>query len=134
VHPDFRVTALLAALAAAAIGLVASGWSGLESRLPGGLPVGNAASAAAMVHAAWAAFRLAPAPWIRRIAAVSLAVALLWLPASIALAGNLELNFDGSTGPAWFALTAFALLASWGSLAMAAAARWVARAKARDFT
>lgn len=112
--------AALALLALFGIGLLASGGSGLEARLPGGLPVGNAVSAAVLVFAAWAALLLsARSAWIWRFSTFALTLAVLWLPVSIALAGNLELNFDSGIGPAWFAFTALALLASFGALLFA---------------
>jgi hypothetical protein len=103
--------------AALAIGLLLSGWSDLETRLPGGLPVGNALSAAAVILAAWAAALLTRRGTVLyRLCVAALGLAILWLPVSIAIAGNLDLNFRRSTGPAWFAFTALTLLASFGAL------------------
>ena len=64
---------------------------------------------------------------MRGIALCALVLSALWLPASILLAGNLELNFAGRAGRAWTVLTAIATLAAFGSLAAAAASRWKAR-------
>lgn len=112
--------AALALLALFGIGLLASGWSGLEARLPGGLPLGNVVSAASLIFAAASASLLsARGTRIRMLSSAALALAVLWLPISIALAGNLDLNFGDSTGPAWFAFTALATLASFGSLLIA---------------
>lgn len=125
-------TGCAVALALSAACLLAGGWGGLEARLPGGLPVGNAVSAAALIFAAAAAFGVAaPGSWVRRFAAFALVVALSWLPVSIALAGNLELNFGEATGPAWLAFTAIAVIAAYGSLLTAAIAWRVSRARSR---
>lgn len=122
----------MAGMAVLAACVLVSGWNGLESRLPGGLPVGNALSAISLILAAWAAVRIsAPGTWVRRFAAFALVVALAWLPVSIALAGNLELNFSGPAGPAWIAFTALAVIAAYGSLLAAAVARGMARARSR---
>ncbi len=124
------LNAFLALLALGGIVLLATGWSGLESRLPGGLPVGNAVAAAAMILAAGAAHRISmPGSRVRGFAAVALGAALLWLPLSVAVAGNLDLNFGESTGPAWFAFTAFVFAAAFGSLIAAAVALGIARAR-----
>ena len=92
----------MAAAALACLALLVSGADALEARLPGGLPLGNAVSAAALVLAAWAALRLAAkGSRLRGIALCALVLSALWLPASILLAGNLELNFAGRAGRAW---------------------------------
>lgn len=110
----------MTACAVLAIGLLLSGWSGLEEHLPGGLPVGNALSAAAVILAAWAAALLTRrGTFLYRLCVAALVLAISWLPVSIALAGNLDLDFDESTGPVWFAFTALALLASFGALVAA---------------
>lgn len=125
-------TGCAAALAVSAAGLLSSGWDGLEARLPGGLPAGNAVSAAALIFAAAAAFGVSvPGSWVRRFAAVALVIAISWLPVSIALAGNLELNFSDATGPAWLAFTAIAIVAAYGSLLTAAIARGISHARSR---
>lgn len=83
-----------------------SGADYLEWRLPGGLPLGNVLAAAGLVGLAGVAVELSrkrsvlrPASW------VSLALAVAWLPVSIALAGNLELTFSGGRGTLWIGLT-----------------------------
>lgn len=113
---------VLNALALLALVLLGSGWTGLENLLPGGLPVGNALSALAMIFAAGAAvlFSIAGSR-VRGFSRAALLVAVLWLPASIALAGNLELNFRESTATAWFAFTVLAFVASFGALLVALA-------------
>jgi len=110
----------MALLALIAVVTLLLGPDQLERRLPGGLPVGNAVSAAALILAAASATLLsARGTWTRWVSSAALALAVLWLPISIALAGNLDLNFGDASGPAWFALTALALLASFGALLLA---------------
>lgn len=117
-----RGALLLIVVAFLALALLISGSGLLEVRLPGGLPFGNALSAACLILPAWAASLLVPrGTMIRRFSVAAFLLALLWLPLSAALAGNLELNFAGSAGTAWFVLTAVAFLASLGSLLAAAA-------------
>ena len=116
------IIAVLAIAALLAVGFLLSGSSVLERRLAGGLPFGNALSAACLVLPAWAATLLAPrGTKIRRFSAAALLLAVVWLPFSVALAGNIDLNFAGSTGTTWLALTAGAFLASFGSLLAALA-------------
>lgn len=77
-----------------------------EHELPGGLPLGNLL--VALATAAWpaAAWLLAtPGSAARRFAGFALVLALAWLPASAALAGNLALNFAGERGTAWMAFS-----------------------------
>jgi ABC-type uncharacterized transport system permease subunit len=45
--------------------------------------------------------------------------AIAWLPISVALAGNLALNFKGPHGIAWLGLSLATVLAVLGSLAWA---------------
>ena len=105
------VALLLAGAVAAAWALV-SGQGWLEVTLPGGLPVGNAVAALALCLLAGAGLLANRArTWGRAWGGCALAAALSWLPLSIAMAGNLGLNFQGSRGAAW-------LLLSLGVLAM----------------
>ena len=97
---------LLLVVAALCFGSLASGAGIVEHDLPGGLPVGNALAALGLCALAGAACVLAPpGSTRRRVAAAVLLAALLWLPVSIALAGNLALNFSGARGTLWFAMT-----------------------------
>jgi hypothetical protein len=88
----------------------------VERHLPGGLPLGNALASIGLCSLACSAFFLSPLRSIRRrISATILLAAALWLPISIALAGNLALNFSGSRGTIWFVIsfaTAIAVLCS----------------------
>ena len=103
---------LLLTLAAFSIGSLVSGAAYVEWRLPGGLPLGNILAAAALLGLAGAACLLAPSGSRRRSASrLALMAALLWLPLSIALAGNLALNFSGTRGDVWM-LSSLALFAA----------------------
>ena len=74
--------------------------------MPGGLPVGNALVEVGLCAAAGAAVGLsAGRTALRRVSVISLVGALAWLPVSIALAGNLNLNFHGGHGMAWLVLS-----------------------------
>jgi hypothetical protein len=119
-RPRSLAVASMIAAAALALCLLVTGWSQLESRLPGGLPAGNALSAACLILAAGAATLLSvrgsAAYWF---SVASLFDAFVWLPVSIALAGNLELNFNDATGTAWFVFTAVALVMAFGALCLA---------------
>src|SRR5262245_56287162 len=84
-----RAAFAMIALAFLGVVLLVAGWGGLEARLPGGLPIGNALSALSMILAAGAAVVLGDrGTWVRRYAITALALATAWLPVSIALAGN----------------------------------------------
>src|SRR5262245_17058386 len=101
-----RITLLLLTAAGFSVGSLVSGARYLEWVLPGGLPLGNVLAAAALCSLAGAAFHLSPLGSIRRrVSRVSLLAAAFWLPISIALAGNLTLNFSGYRGAAWLAIT-----------------------------
>ena len=100
------IVALLLAAAAFAVLSLVSGASYLGVVLPGGLPLGNLLAAVPLCAIAGAAVRLSPASTAARYASlVSLAASVAWLPVSIALAGNLALNFSGSRGSAWLAFS-----------------------------
>jgi len=119
-HKGKPAALVMAALAFVALVLLVAGWRGLEARLPGGLPIGNALSAFSMILAAGAGVLLSlRGSWTRLYSIVALALAILWLPLSIALAGNADLNFRESTGPLWFGFTAITLVASFGALPLA---------------
>ena len=100
------ITAALLAVTALSVFSLASGASFLEAPLPGGLPVGNALTALGLCAAAGAAVAISGRGTVARIlAAVALVAAVAWLPVSIALAGNLTLDFRGGRGDAWIALS-----------------------------
>ena len=101
------VAALLLAIAAACILSLVSGASYLEIPLPGGLPIGNALCAIGLCAAAGSAVMLSPRGTARRfVSVISLLAAAAWLPVSIALAGNLALNFHAGRGDVWLAFSA----------------------------
>ena len=97
---------LLVVVALASIAALFSGGSFLEAALPGGLPVGNALVVIALSSLACAAIALSPpGTFARYVSVASLVAAAAWLPVSIALAGNLELNFSDAGWDAWVALS-----------------------------
>lgn len=104
--PKAIVASLLVVAAFALLSLV-SGASDLETMLPGGLPLGNALAAIGLCAAAGSAVGLsARRTALQLVSVVSLIGAIAWLPLSIALAGNLTLNFHGDHGAVWLALSA----------------------------
>ena len=97
---------VFAAIAVFAFGSLFSGAGYLVWLLPGGLPFGNALTAAGLFSTSFAAFSVSsPNSALRRFAAVSVALSLAWLPVSIGLAGNLALNFAGANGSVWISLS-----------------------------
>lgn len=97
------LTALaLLAIAVVSVASLVSGADSLESVLPGGLPAGNAIAALGLIAGAGVPVLLsAPGSVLRKAALVTLGTAVMWLPVSIGLAGNLALNFTGWRGSAW---------------------------------
>jgi hypothetical protein len=117
------IVLILLAVAVLALGWLVTGAGELEQVLPGGMPVGNALTAIALIAPALAAVLLSrTGSRCRQMAKLALAGAISWLPLSIALAGNVQLNFTGSRGSAWLVLSLLTLVAVMGSLAWAAAA------------
>ena len=114
---------MLLAVAAFAVGSLVSGASYLETLLPGGLPIGNALTAIGLCAAAGTAVALsARGSVLRRVSIASLIGAVAWLPVSIALAGNLTLNFHTGRGDVWLAFSfavavAVLLVLSWALVA-----------------
>jgi len=116
------IALLLLTVAAFSVGSLVSGARYSEWVLPGGLPLGNVLAAAGLCSLAGTAFHLSPLDSIRRrVSAVTLLAAAVWLPLSIALAGNLTLNFSGYRGTAWLAITSATAIAALGSLGWAVA-------------
>jgi hypothetical protein len=123
------VTLLLVVTAFALVSLV-SGAPYLEALLPGGLPVGNALTAIGLCAAAGSAIGLsAPCTALRLVSIASLIGAVAWLPASVALAGNLALNFHGGHGVAWLVLSVAILVAVLGALTWALVAAFLAKSR-----
>ena len=99
--PKPIVAVLLAVFVFAVLSLV-FGASYLEALLPGGLPFGNALTALGLCSAAGAAVALSARGTALRIASLAaLVAAAVWLPVSVALAGNLALNLGSGRGLVW---------------------------------
>ena len=99
------VVALLAIAVFSVLSLV-RGAAYLETLLPGGLPIGNALSALGLCAIAGTAVALSVRGTALRIMSLaSLLAAAAWLPMSVALAGNLALNFGGGRGLIWLVLS-----------------------------
>ena len=121
--------AALALFAVAAISLasVMSGVSCLEFVLPGGLPAGNALAAIGLVAAAAVPVLLSPVgSKLRAAGLATLAAAAAWLPLSIALAGNLALNFASGRGSIWTGFSLAVLVAVLFTLVWSLVSRLVA--------
>lgn len=119
---------LLLAWAGAAMALLVRGSTWLEYPLPGGLPSGNALAASIPCALAAAACCIGrPRSAQRRAALTALVAAFAWLPVSIALAGNLALDFAGDRGTAWLGFSAVVMLAAMGALAWGLLARLFGR-------
>jgi hypothetical protein len=103
----YRYTiALLVVVALASFAALFSGGAFLEAALPGGLPVGNALVVIALCSLACAAIAISrPGTLVRYVSVASLVAAAAWLPVSIGLAGNLNLNFSDSWWDVWVALS-----------------------------
>jgi hypothetical protein len=100
IHAVALVVSLL--ISVSSLACLVSGAAILDLPLPGGLPFGNLLAAAALCGTAAAAVLLAaPGSLLRRLAVAAMVCALAWLPSSLALAGNLALNFSGQLGVAW---------------------------------
>ena len=129
--PKPFVITLLAIAAFAAISLV-RGASYLDAMLPGGLPLGNALTALGLCAAAGVAVGLsAPGTVLRLASLVSLLGAVAWLPVSVVLAGNLQLNFSGERGLAWMVFSLVVMLDVLGTLAWALVVSLIAARKTR---
>lgn len=105
----FRCLTAIALLAVAAFALLSLllGAPWLETRLPHDLPLGNALAALGLCAMAGASVALSARNTALRSAALAtLAAAALWLPVSVMLAGNVELNFDNDRGAIWLACSA----------------------------
>lgn len=101
---------LAAILILAFLGLVLAlllGGAILEYPLPGELPLGNALVALGLISLSSIPFTLSrPGTWLRAASAATVVGSVAWLPVSIALAGNLLLNFSGMRGSVWLAFSA----------------------------
>jgi len=119
---------LLLIIAVSALLPLVTGAAILETTLPGGLPIGNALTAIALCATAGSAVGLsAGRTALRFVSVAALCGAVAWLPVSIALAGNLTLNFEGTRGSSWLVLSAAIGVAVLGALAWALVAALLAR-------
>ena len=122
------VSIFLFVITVASVTALLLGGAILEVPLPGGLPIGNLVTACTLCAPAGAAVALSPAKTlVRYFSLASLLAACAWLPVSIALAGNLALNFQGARGEMWFAFTSVTFVAVYCSLAWAVIVRLVIR-------
>lgn len=97
--------------AALCFGTLVSGADLLGVPLPGGLPAGNVLAWLGLLGCSTAAVLLASSSTaIRMLAWLALAISVAWLPVSIALAGNLALNFSGALGGYWLSASALVLV------------------------
>ena len=107
---------------------MALGASFLDAALPGGLPLGNLLTALGLCAAAGAAVGLSTPGTVLRLAALmSLLGAMAWLPVSMLLAGNPELNFSGERGVAWMVFSLVVVLDVFSTLVWALIASLLAR-------
>lgn len=110
-----------------------SGASYLGVVLPSGLPAGNAIAAIGLVSPAAVAVLLSPHYSVLRVAALgAFCAALVWLPVSLVLAGNLALNFTGWRGSVWIGLSLVVVLAVLCTLAWSIADRFIALRRRTD--
>jgi hypothetical protein len=122
------VVSFFIVLTVASIAALLAGGTLLEAALPGGLPLGNLVTACTLCAPAGAAVGLSPPKTlVRYFSLASLVAACAWLPISIALAGNLSLNFEGARGEMWFLFTFVAFVAVYCSLAWALVVRLLIR-------
>lgn len=128
--PPLSAIALLLMLSFLAAASLFGGADFIAIVLPGGLPLGNVLAALFFCGLSGAALLIAPrGAWARRIAAAATAASVAWLPLSIALAGNAQLNFSGQRGLVWAWFTAGLLVVALCALLLAAAASYWARRK-----
>ena len=107
----------------------------LDASLPGGLPLGNVLAALGLCAMAGASVALSPPGTARRIAALlALAGAVLWLPVSVLLAGNLELNFGSGRGAVWLALSVAVFAGACSTLLWGLGASVLAKFQGADAT
>jgi hypothetical protein len=124
------IVVALSAIAGFSIFSLVRGAAYLETLLPGGLPIGNALSALGLCAVAGTAVALSVrGTAVRIMSLASLLAAAAWLPVSVALAGNLALNFGGGRGLIWLVFSlvvaagAFCVLL-WALVTGALAKRW----------
>ena len=100
------------AIAVASAWVLHTGSDLLDADLPFAFPAANLFAAAMVVSAAWIPLLVgAPGPRRRTVATATLAMAIGWMPFSMALAGGMQLSYSGWRGWAWIAYTLVLLLA-----------------------
>jgi hypothetical protein len=118
---------VLLVIAVVSVASLMSGAGYLGVVLPGGLPAGNAIAALGLVSPAAIAVLLStPGSVVRAAALGTFCAAVAWLPVSIALAGNLALNFTGWRGSVWLGLSLVIHLAVLCTLAWSLVDRLIA--------
>ena len=124
------IVSMLLVVTMISVASLVSGAGYLEVVLPGGLPAGNAIAAFGLVSPAAVAVLLStPGSALRAAALGTFCAAVAWLPVSIALAGNMDLNFTGWRGSVWLGSSLVIHLAVLGTLAWSLVARALAMGK-----
>ena len=128
-----RIVGIVVCLAIA----IASGWALftgsdlLDADLPFAFPAGNLVAAVMLVATAAIPVLVdAPGPKRRVVAKATLAMAIAWLPFSMALAGGMQLSYSGWRSWAWIVYTLALLLAILLALGWAAFGALLSRRKA----
>lgn len=118
----FVIAVCLLVFAACSVA-VAAGLDVLTLEVAQDLALGTLVASEGLFALGWVPLLLSqPGTLLRVLAILGLCGALAWLPLSILLAGNLRLEFQGTSGQTWMALT-FGLLAwliltsLWGAIA-----------------
>lgn len=110
----------LAASSLAALALLLSGNAPLlETRLAGGLPVGNLVTVVALLGGALAGFYYSRRGSLLRLLSITAAMAAVgWLPMCVATSGNLAASFRGDDAgfALWFRYTAVAAILTLATL------------------
>jgi len=126
------VAVLLAFVAFALLSLL-GGAHYLETPLPGGLPFGNLLTALGLCATAGASLALSlPGTRRRTLAATSLAAAVAWLPVSVLLAGNPQLNFGDERGHVWLAFSVAVVVGACSTLGWGLGASVLAKFRSAD--
>ncbi len=117
---------LLVAVAMAVLLVTGSEW--LDWELPFEFPAGNLIAAALLIAAAAIPVLMdVPGRALRVFARATLWAAIVWLPASLILAGGVRLSYAGWAGWLWIGCTLALLLAIPVAVAWAAVAALLAR-------
>jgi len=124
---------VLTAIGLFSLGSLLAGPDYLLWPLPGGLPLGNLLALLCLcVPAALALSLSKPGSACRFLSRMAVVLALLWLPVSIALAGNLDLIFIGTRGIVWLWLSLVTACYVLAMMAWAMAAALLGRRKRKS--